>query len=561
MNALKRMKLGTMLSAGFALVIVIGLLVAVFGRTQLVILGDHIDHLSNTTLTNMMLIQEAKTGFDTNSRLVRNIALSNDPERIAREKQLIDKQIARNTEVLKQLSERLDTPETRDQLNQLTQVRPAYLQAFNKAVALGMSDQSEQRNQARNLILNDMQTAQDGVFKALDNMLDFQKKITMNVVADSMHSARSDGTLMLALALAATVLGALTALLITRTVKGQLGGEPAHAATVAQRISDGDLAFNVDLRNGDSHSVLAAMNEMREKLAQIVTQVRQSSESIATGASEIAAGSTDLSQRTEEQAASLQQTAASMEQMSQTIRQNGDTVRNASTLAQSASSTAAKGGEAVGNIVRTMEDISASSHKIGDIISVIDGIAFQTNILALNAAVEAARAGEQGRGFAVVAGEVRNLAQRSASAAKEIKELITASVEKVEVGSVLVREAGSTIDELVKQARHVADLIGEIGVTTHEQESGISQINDAVNQLDQVTQQNASLVEESASAADSLSDQAAKLVELMSIFNIQNTFGRQPPSLHKPGTEQKKPTPSRLVLANSAGSSDNWEQF
>ncbi|MEI7256037.1 methyl-accepting chemotaxis protein [Dickeya dadantii] len=560
MNALKKTKLGTMLNAGFALVIVIGLLVATFGRTQLAGLGDDIDHLSTTTLTNMMLIQEAKTGFDTNSRLVRNIALSNDPERIAREKQLIDRQIARNTEVLKQLSERLDTPETRDHLNQLTLARPAYLKAFNNAVQLGISGQSEQREQARELILNDMQTAQNGVFKALDNMLDFQKKITMNVVADSMQNARSDGTLMLALALVAAVLGALTAWLITRTVKGQLGGEPVYAAAVAQRISDGNLAFNVELRAGDDHSVLAAMNDMREKLGQIVTQVRQSSESIATGASEIAAGSTDLSQRTEEQAASLQQTAASMEQMSQTIRQNGDTVRTATKLAQSASSTAAKGGEAVNNIVRTMEDISVSSHKIGDIISVIDGIAFQTNILALNAAVEAARAGEQGRGFAVVAGEVRNLAQRSASAAKEIKELITASVEKVETGSTLVSEAGSTIDELVKQARHVADLIGEIGVTTHEQESGISQINDAVNQLDQVTQQNASLVEESASAADSLSDQAARLVELMSIFNIQNTFNHQTTLLQTPGTGQKKPMPSKLALANNASNS-NWEQF
>ncbi|MBX9447168.1 methyl-accepting chemotaxis protein [Dickeya chrysanthemi] len=560
MNALKKMKLGTMLSAGFALVIVIGLLVATFGRTQLVGLGDDIDHLSATTLTNMMLIQEAKTGFDTNSRLVRNIALSNDTSRIASEKQQIDRQIARNTEVLKQLSERLDTPETRDQLNQLTLARPAYLQAFNKAVALGMSDQPEQRNQARELILNDMQTAQNGVFKALDNMLDFQKKVTMSVVSESMHNARADGTVMLALALAAAVLGALTAWLITRTVKGQLGGEPAYAAAVAQQISDGNLAFRVELRDGDTKSVLAAMNDMREKLGQIVTQVRQSSESIATGASEIAAGSTDLSQRTEEQAASLQQTAASMEQMSQTIRQNGDTVRTATTLAQSASSTAAKGGEAVGNIVRTMEDISASSYKIGDIISVIDGIAFQTNILALNAAVEAARAGEQGRGFAVVAGEVRNLAQRSASAAKEIKELITASVEKVEMGSAQVSEAGSTIDELVKQARHVADLIGEIGVTTHEQESGISQINDAVNQLDQVTQQNAALVEESASAADSLSDQAAKLVELMSVFTTQHTVNHQPPTLQRPGIAPKKSMPSRLALANDAGSS-NWEQF
>ncbi|SLM61264.1 MULTISPECIES: methyl-accepting chemotaxis protein [Dickeya] len=559
MNALKKMKLGTMLSAGFALVIVIGLLVATFGRLQLLGLGDDIDHLSGTTLTNMMLIQEAKTGFDTNSRLVRNIALSNDVGRIASEKQQIDRQIARNTEVLKQLSERLDTPETRDQLNQLTLARPAYLQAFNKAVALGMSADSEQRNQARELILNEMQTAQNGVFKALDNMLDFQKTVTMNVVSSSMQDARSNGTIMLALALVAAVLGALTAWLITRTVKGQLGGEPAYAATVAQQIADGHLSFPVELQTGDRHSVLAAMNEMRAKLEQIVSQVRQSSESIATGAGEIAAGSTDLSQRTEEQAASLQQTAASMEQMSQTIRLNGDTVKTATELAQSASATAAKGGDAVNNIVRTMEEISSSSHKISDIIGVIDGIAFQTNILALNAAVEAARAGEQGRGFAVVAGEVRSLAQRSASAAKEIKELINTSVEKVETGSMLVDEAGTTINELVRQARRVADLIGEIGVTTHEQGSGISQINDAVNQLDQVTQQNAALVEESASAADSLSDQAVRLVELMSMFKIKhagNDFSSLP---SQPASTAKRPAAPKLALATS--SSNNWEQF
>ncbi|MGM3173753.1 methyl-accepting chemotaxis protein [Dickeya lacustris] len=560
MNALKKMKLGSMLSAGFALVIVIGLLVATFGRIQLLNLGDDIDHLSQTTLTNMILIQEAKTGFDTNSRLVRNIALSNDVGRITSEKQQIDRQIARNTEVLKQLSERLDTPETRDQLNQLTLARPAYLQAFNKAVALGMSADQNQRSQARELILNDMQTAQDGVFKALDNMLDFQKKVTMNVVSSSMQDARADGSVMLALALVAGVLGALTAWLITRTVKGQLGGEPAYAATVAQNIADGHLSFQVELQAGDQHSVLAAMNAMRQKLEQIVSQVRQSSESIATGASEIAAGSTDLSQRTEEQAASLQQTAASMEQMSQTIRQNGDTVKTAAELAQSASATAAKGGEAVNNIVRTMEEISSSSHKISDIIGVIDGIAFQTNILALNAAVEAARAGEQGRGFAVVAGEVRSLAQRSASAAKEIKELINTSVEKVETGSTLVDEAGETINELVRQARRVADLIGEIGVTTHEQGSGISQINDAINQLDQVTQQNAALVEESASAADSLSDQAVRLVELMSIFKIRHAGNDFSSLSSRPTSAAQKPT-SAPKLALASGNNNDWEQF
>ncbi|RNM22783.1 methyl-accepting chemotaxis protein, partial [Dickeya undicola] len=263
-----------------------------------------------------------------------------------------------------------------------------------------------------------------------------------------------------------------------------------------------------------------------------VGQVRQSSESIATGSQQIAMGNADLSQRTEEQAASLQQTAASMEQISQTIRQNGETVREAAQLATTASDTAAKGSEVVGNVIRTMDDITASSRKIGDIISVIDSIAFQTNILALNAAVEAARAGEQGRGFAVVAGEVRSLAQRSASAAREIKELITESMEKVESGSQLVSHAGTTMDDIVTQSRHVADLIREIGSTTTEQESGISQINQAVNQLDQVTQQNAALVEESASAADSLSDQARHLVQLMNVFMVAENHRQDAHAVH-----------------------------
>ncbi|ACS87615.1 methyl-accepting chemotaxis protein [Musicola paradisiaca] len=555
MSVLNRMKLGAMLGAGFLLVIIISFLVAVFGRGQLVRLGDDIEELSNITLTNMILIQEAKTGFDTNARLVLNIGLSDNPERIQHEKQQIDRQIARNTEVLKELGTRLSVPETKHLLEQLTQARPAYLSAFNKAVEYGMSNQPELRTQARDIMLNEMQRAQKGVFQALDGMMEVQKKNTLSVVENSMHKARSDGAVMLILALSAALTGALTAWFITRIIKNQLGGEPVYAAAVAQEIANGNLSVNVELRPGDATSVLAAMNNMRENLSRIVSQVRDSSESISTGAGEIAAGSTDLSQRTEEQAASLQQTAASMEQMSQALHHNGETVRAVTQLAQSASLTAAKGGEAVNNIVRTMQDISSSSSKIGDIIGVIDGIAFQTNILALNAAVEAARAGEQGRGFAVVAGEVRSLAQRSASAAKEIKTLIDDSVNKVETGSHLVTEAGTTIDELVGQARQVATLIGDIGVTTQEQESGITQINDAVNQLDQVTQQNAALVEESASAADSLSDQAAKLVELMSSFKIQNLAS---PRVAQP--TQRNPLANKLALATNTRNT-NWEQF
>ncbi|MFJ5429311.1 methyl-accepting chemotaxis protein [Pectobacterium actinidiae] len=558
-NLLKNMKLGTMLGTGFASVIIIGLMVAVLGRFHLVDLGEDIESLSEKNLASLILIQDAKSGFDAVARSVRNIGLTDDRNRIQEEKRLIDQQIARNTETLAKLYEHLSEPETRDSLESLTQARPAYRNAVNKAVELGLSENAEERARAVQIMVNEMQVTQAPVFAALDSMAQFQKKRTQDMTTSAMQEARADGNTLIIFAAVAVLVGILVSVLITRTIKGLLGGEVVYAAQIAQAIAQGNLAVTIALRPGDNHSMLAAMNVMRKSLSGIVEQVRESSESIATGASQIAAGSTDLSQRTEEQAANLQQTAASMEEMSQTVRQNSDTVRNAAQLAQAASNTAAKGGEAVGNIVVTMKEITDSSHKIGDIISVIDGIAFQTNILALNAAVEAARAGEQGRGFAVVAGEVRSLAQRSATAAKEIKELIGHSVEKVETGSALVSDAGTTIEELVRQARHVADLINEIGVTTQEQESGVSQIHDAVNQLDQVTQQNAALVEQSASAADSLSDQAAHLVELMKVFIVEGESSqRLAPAL-------KRPDSAKLSLAtpknNTGSDNQNWETF
>jgi methyl-accepting chemotaxis protein len=315
-------------------------------------------------------------------------------------------------------------------------------------------------------------------------------------------------------------LGVLLGLSIARLITRQLGGEPDYAVAVATRIAEGDLATAVQVRAGDQGSILAAMQRMRERLAAVVGQVRHGSDSIATGSSQIASGSADLSQRTEEQASNLQQTAASMEELTSTVKNNADTAREAALLAGSATAVATQGGIVVGQVVQTMEAISASSRKIADIIGVIDGIAFQTNILALNAAVEAARAGEQGRGFAVVASEVRSLAQRSAAAAKEIKGLITDSVEKVEAGSQQVGEAGRTMVDVVAQVKRVDGLIAEISAATAEQTQGIGQVGDAVCQLDQVTQQNAALVEQSAAAADSLRTQAAKLVEAVSVFKL-----------------------------------------
>ncbi|MBC7955216.1 MAG: HAMP domain-containing protein [Cytophagales bacterium] len=305
-------------------------------------------------------------------------------------------------------------------------------------------------------------------------------------------------------------------MLIQRIVRGI-----SQAVKVAETVASGNLSSRIEVTSTDeTGQLMAALNRMNECLVTLVGQVRNSADSIATGSAEIATGNADLSQRTEEQASNLQQTAASMEEITATVKQSADTARQATQLAGSASAAASQGGVVVGQVISTMEDISASSRKISDIISVIDGIAFQTNILALNAAVEAARAGEQGRGFAVVAGEVRTLAQRSAQAAKEIKSLIGESVEKVENGSRQVVDAGKSMDQIVTHVKRVTDLIGEISSAAVEQSQGIGQIGDAVQQLDQVTQQNAALVEESAAAAESLKHQAAALAQTVAVFKL-----------------------------------------
>jgi methyl-accepting chemotaxis protein len=312
---------------------------------------------------------------------------------------------------------------------------------------------------------------------------------------------------------------------IRRAVWAAVGGEPAVAAAMARSVAQGDLSVRVPIAAGDRSSIMAAMGQMSEALARIVTQVRSSSDSIATGSSEIAQGNNDLSARTEQQATALEETAASMEELSATVKQTADKARQANRLALDASSVAIKGGEVVGQGVDTMKDINGSSKRIADIISVIDSIAFQTNILALNAAVEAARAGGQGRGFAVVASEVRSLAGRTADAAKEIKSLITASVERVERGTALVDQAGATMAEVVSSIRRVTDIMGEISTASAEQSAGVTQVGEAVSQMDQATQQNAALVEESAAAAESLKGQAQQLVQAVAVFKL--TRGEQ----------------------------------
>jgi len=312
----------------------------------------------------------------------------------------------------------------------------------------------------------------------------------------------------------------LIGLAVTRNLLRQLGGEPAYAANITQHIAAGDLSVNIALKADDRSSLLYAIKSMRDSFTGIVSRVREGSESVATASAEIAQGNNDLSRRTEGQASALEQTAASMEQLGSTVRQNADNAKQANTLAQGAASVAGSGGQIVGQVVQTMKGINDSSRKIADIIGVIDGIAFQTNILALNAAVEAARAGEQGRGFAVVASEVRSLAGRSAEAAKQIKTLISDSVQRVDQGTRLVDQAGVTMTEIVSSINRVTSIMSEISHASIEQSQGVSQVGQAVTEMDQATQQNAALVEQSAAAAESLKRQAQELVQVVAVFKL-----------------------------------------
>jgi methyl-accepting chemotaxis protein len=410
---------------------------------------------------------------------------------------------------------RVDAGEETELLKKFDGAMSAYRGAQERVIKLG---RDKQQQDAADIADGASSMAYDELTSALEGLIQFNYaggNAATEMVRGVSRLAHQAVWSLLALA---AVLATGLAWAITRNLLRQLGGEPSKAVAVARAVAEGDLTTPIPLRAKDTDSLLAWLQIMQQGLSKAVNEVRGNSDHVALASSEIASGNQDLSGRTEQQASELQQTAATMEQLGTTVRHNADNARQASQLAQGASSVAIKGGQVVGQVVETMKGINESSQRIVDIIGVIDGIAFQTNILALNAAVEAARAGEQGRGFAVVAAEVRSLAQRSAQAAKEIKVLIGASVDRVQHGSTLVDEAGQTMGEVVAAIRRVSDIVGEISAASSEQSSGVVQVGQAINRMDQGTQQNAALVEQSAAAADSLRQLSMDLVKAVSVF-------------------------------------------
>ena len=433
-------------------------------------------------------------------------------------------------------------PETQKSYEQATK---AYEQAYRQALEVSVETPVHQKVQGLEPLVKGYSQAQQKVLDTVSSSIPMAilainadetpawqalRASLMDLSRDSLQASQASYSqvssaatraqwMASAMALGAIVLSAALGWMVRQTLRRDIGGDPGDAKITLKRIADGDLTCRIPPAQTEE-SLMAALVTMQDTMRNLVSKIHTATDSIQVASTEIAMGNQDLSSRTEQTASNLEETAASMEQLTSTVRNSADAARQANQLAASAAQIASRGGEVVSQVVSTMDEINHSSKKINDIIGVIDGIAFQTNILALNAAVEAARAGEQGRGFAVVAGEVRNLAQRSAQAAKEIKGLIGASVERVEAGSRLVADAGQTMNEIVGSVQRVSDIIGEITAAAGEQSDGIAQVNTAVSQLDQMTQQNAALVEQSAAAAQSLKEQAARLAETVQVFQL-----------------------------------------
>jgi len=549
---MNNLKIGIRLGLAFGLVLLITALIAVIGVWRLGTLNATSQEIATTEMERSSLAQQWAANVNVQWVRAASALKTSDPAY----DEALQKDMAVTTKITVEIQKKLEALIQDDKGKQLladiAKSRTIYVDA--RAALLVKKKAGEDVSAA---VDRDVRPLAENYLKSLDKIAEHSNTLLAQVEAKTTSvTAVSQWALGLG-AVVALTLGMLLAFLVTRSITRPI----QQAVESTEAISSGDLTHDIRVQGKDEAArLLQALSVMQKNLARTVGNVRQGSESVATASVEIAQGNTDLSARTESQASALEETAASMEELSSAVKQNADNARQANQLAQSASSVAVKGGEVVAQVVDTMKGINEASKKISDIISVIDGIAFQTNILALNAAVEAARAGEQGRGFAVVASEVRSLAGRSAEAAKEIKSLISASVERVEQGTALVDQAGATMTEVVSSIRRVTDIMGEISAASNEQSAGVAQLGEAVTQMDQATQQNAALVEEMAAAASSLKSRAQELVQTVAVFKLSSQDGAasQLPTLAV-RSAQPKPLPfkgtERRAMPRSAGTS------
>jgi methyl-accepting chemotaxis protein len=563
---IKNWKIGTRLGGAFALLLVLLAACIWFGIASLRLLNEGTSRIVGEDYPKTVLAYESLDIVNRNARAMRNMLLWDKPEEVTRERQGILQNRQENSANLDKLAALIQSDEGKVKLKAVLDAKAVYRtsqQAFLDLIDAG------KKPEAATLLLTQVRNDQRIYFDAVRALIKLQDARVLDSGQRAGETYHSTVAWLLGMAALALALGTVVAIWITRSITGPL----RQAVEVARTVATGDLGATIEVHSADeTGQLLQALRDMNEALVTIVGEVRHGTETIASASQQIASGNADLSSRTEEQASSLEETASSMEELTSTVKQNADNARQANQFAVSASEVAAKGGTVMSEVVDTMGAINESARKIVDIIAVIDGIAFQTNILALNAAVEAARAGEQGRGFAVVASEVRSLAQRSAAAAKEIKALIDNSVEKADAGSRLVDQAGTTMREVVESIKRVTDIMGEISAASQEQNEGIGQVQLAISQMDQTTQQNAALVEEAAAASESLREQATKLSQTVAVFRLDGARGRTAPvSLpksnvaplkRKPGAPAQTPSgPARVKRLASAGSGDDWEEF
>jgi methyl-accepting chemotaxis protein len=509
------LKIGTRLGIGFGLVLTLMVALALLGLSRMAHIQQSLNGIVDDNNLQIKSIIDMRQSVMNVALTSRNMVLTTDADEIESEFDRIADDRDEYTAHAENMERMVTSAAGKALLAKIAGERAVTDPLTDKAAALA---REQKQAEAVAVLINEVRPNQRKWINALDQMVRSQEKLADQAAIAANASYKSARLLTLLLAGAALVMGIASAWFVTRSITGPL----KEAVTVARRVSDGDLTAQIRVNSRDEvGQLMQALRDMNDSLVKIVGQVRNGTDTIAAASDEIATGNMDLSSRTEQQASSLEETASAMEELTSTVKQNGDNALQANQLAQAASQVAVKGGTVVSQVVDTMGSINHSSKKIVDIIGVIDGIAFQTNILALNAAVEAARAGEQGRGFAVVATEVRSLAQRSSAAAKEIKVLIDASVEKVDAGARLVDQAGATMAEIVNSVKLVTDIMGEIAAASQEQTLGIDQVNQAIGLMDQATQQNATLVEQAVGAANSLQTQASHLAQVVSVFKLE----------------------------------------